>query len=283
MGEVYIGTSGWSYKEWVGVFYPKEDVNKLSYYSSVYRTAEIDSTFYSYPTKGVIYGCVRYTPPDFVFSVKLPRVITHDKRLDPKSGVRADLVRFLDLLKPMADARKLGPLLIQLPPSFSFERNFENLREFCEIIPRDLMFAAEFRNKSWLRDETWDLLKAHNVANTIVDEPLLPSDLVVTADFSFVRWHGHGRRPWYNYRYSDKELEPWVDKLDEVTKKAKKTFGYFNNHFHGFAVENSLKMLQMLGASTEKQNQVLKEVSSRIEAKAGSREKEISQRVLSDF
>ena len=111
----------------------------------------------------------------------------------------------------------------------------------------------------------WSLLRDKNVANVIVDEPLLPPDTVVTADFAFVRWHGHGSRPWYNYRYSDRELDGWVPKVREVASRVKQTFGYFNNHFKGFAVENSLKMMEKLGISTLQQQEVRERATRFIE------------------
>ncbi len=256
MTELLIGTSGWSYNEWAGVFYPDSKTNKLSFYSKVYNTAEVDSSFYAFPSKGLVLGWARYTPDRFVFSVKLPQQLTHEKKLDLSKGVEADLIRFLSLLKPLIATGKLGPVLVQLPPSFNFQSDFENLKGFLERAPEDVRFAVEFRHPSWLREETWSLLRSRNVANVIVDEPLLPPDTVVTADFAFVRWHGRGTRPWYNYRYSDRELEAWVPKVREVTSKAKQTFGYFNNHFRGFAVENSLKMMEKLGVSTPQQQEV---------------------------
>ena len=255
MSELLIGTSGWSYNEWAGVFYPSKATNKLTFYSKVFRTAEVDSTFYAFPSKGMVMGWSRYTPQSFVFSVKLPQALTHEKRLDLKNGVEADLLRFLSLLKPLIAAGKLGPVLIQLPPSFSYEGDFERLEGFLGIIPDDVKFAVEFRHPSWLRDDVWALLSRKNVANTIVDEPLLPPDTVVTADFAFIRWHGRGSRPWYNYRYRPQELEAWAPKVKEVTARVKKTFGYFNNHFRGFAVENSLKMIGLLGESTREQDE----------------------------
>lgn len=256
MSELFVGTSGWSYNEWGGVFYPDSKTNKLSFYSKVYGTAEVDSSFYAFPSKGLVLGWARYTPDDFVFSVKLPQLLTHEKRLDLGKGVEADLVRFLGLLRPLIAAGKLGPVLVQLPPSFSFQSDFVNLKAFLEMSPEDVKFAVEFRHPSWLREETWSLLRGKNVANVIVDEPLLPPDTVVTADFAFIRWHGRGSRPWYNYRYTDKELDVWVPKVKEVTSRVKRTYGYFNNHFKGFAVENSLKMMEKLGVSTPQQQEV---------------------------
>jgi uncharacterized protein YecE (DUF72 family) len=218
---------------------------------------EIDSTFYEYPKKAMIQGCVRATPDDFIFTAKVPKLITHDKKLDVEKGVARDLYRFLHDMKPLLDADKLGPLLIQLPPSFAYETGLGRLLTFFEQLPTDIQFAVEFRNKSWLRHETWDLLKKCNIANTIVDEPLLPPDTEITADFSFIRFHGRGETPWYNYRYSNRELEPWVPKVKEVEAATTHSYAYFNNHFRGNAPENALKLLKELGkanlAQIEKQ------------------------------
>jgi len=255
LSELLIGTSGWSYNEWAGIFYPSSSTNKLSYYSKIYGTAEVDSSFYAFPSKGLVLGWARYTPEDFVFSVKLPQLLTHEKKLDVDKGAEAELIRFLSLLKPLTATGKLGPVLVQLPPSYSFQSDFEKLKGFLARTPDDIKFAVEFRHPSWLREEVWSLLRGRNVANVIVDEPLLPPDTVVTADFAFIRWHGHGMRPWYNYRYSDKELENWVPKVKEVNSRVKKTFGYFNNHFKGFAVENSLRMMEKLGVSNPQQQE----------------------------
>jgi uncharacterized protein YecE (DUF72 family) len=255
MSGLLIGTSGWSYNEWAGVFYPSKSTNKLSFYSKVYRTAEVDSTFYAYPSKGMVQGWSRYTPEGFIFSVKLPQTLTHEKKLELNKGVEGDLLRFLSLMKPLMVTGKMGPVLIQLPPSFTYESDFDKLKEFLRIVSEDVKFAVEFRHPSWLRDDVWSLLRSRNVANTIVDEPLLPPDTVVTADFAFIRWHGRGGRPWYNYRYNESELAAWVPKVKDVASRAKETFGYFNNHFRGFAVENSLKMMGMLGVSTPEQDE----------------------------
>ena len=255
MNELLIGTSGWSYNEWEGVFYPNSSTNKLSFYSKVFNTAEVDSSFYAYPSKGLVLGWAKYTPENFVFSLKLPQLLTHEKKLDLGKGVEADLVRFLSLLKPLMTTGKLGPILIQLPPSYSFQSDFEKLKGFLSKAPEDVRFAVEFRHPSWLKEEVWSFLRSRNVASVIVDEPLLPPDTIVTANFAFIRWHGHGSRPWYNYRYSEKELQGWVPKVKEVTSRVEKTYGYFNNHFRGFAVENSLRMMEMLGTSSPRQQE----------------------------
>jgi uncharacterized protein YecE (DUF72 family) len=258
LDNILLGTSGWSYKEWERVFYPDSKTPKLSYYASVFPTAEIDSSFYAYPNRGLAIGWAKNTPADFQFSAKIPKLITHDKKLDLEEGVEIDLEKFIDVLTPLKDANKLGPLLIQLPPSFTFGE-IDLLGHFFEILPKDCMFAVEFRNLSWLEDpKSVDaLLRKFHVFNTIVDEPLLPVDLNTTADFAFIRWHGKGKRVWYNYEYSSEELDPWVGRIREVTKKVKKVYGYFNNHFHGSAVFNSLEMFQKLGMANETQEKTL--------------------------
>src|SRR5487761_13538 len=286
--KVRIGTSGWSYKEWEGVFYPDSKTPKLSFYSKVFDTAEIDSTFYANPSRGLVLGWLKNTPSNFEFSVKLPKLITHDKKLELKNGVEIDLNTFLELVWPLHQAKKLGPLLIQLPPSFSAHRK-KVLEEFFQVLPSKYRFAVEFRNKTWLKEKSMRaLLEKHNIANTTVDEPLLPVDLSLTSDVAFIRWHGHGERPWYDYRYSEKEMEPWVEKVKDGLKSAKKVYGYFNNHFHGYAIENGLEFMDMMGISNTDQRSMLSEVKSRIENGSDVRqvrggEAEPDQRTLGEF
>jgi uncharacterized protein YecE (DUF72 family) len=260
LGDIMLGTSGWSYEEWVEPFYRFKNVSKLRIYNKVFRTAEIDSTFYRYPTEGTVYGWLRYTDPNFVFTAKLPKQITHEKLLDLGQGVEDDLNKFCELMRRLLVAKKLGCLLIQLPPKFSFS-DIDQLESFFEILPTDFSFAVEFRDPSWVNLETWRLLSKHSVAYTIVDEPLLPPDVEVTSKIAYFRWHGRGRRPWFDYRYKKEELEPWVPKVKEVSEKVEKVFGYFNNHYHGYAVENCLQVLELLGVLTPEQS----EAKSRVE------------------
>lgn len=258
MAEVRLGTSGWSYEDWVGAFYPSKEVKKLPYYSKVFNTAEIDSTFYSYPSKGLVFGWARSSPRNFRFSAKLPRLITHEKKLDLKKGVEDDVLRFIELMDPLIERGKLGILLIQLPPGF--EKDYRRLEEFFKILPDHLKFAVEFRHRSWWTGDTWRLLGRYHIANTVVDEPLLPPDPIATADFSFIRWHGRGRRPWYNYQYRVEELKPWIPRVEQISEKVKEVYGYFNNHFHGYAVQNSLQMMELLKLITPEQLKAKKAV-----------------------
>ena len=250
-GNLFLGTSGWSYREWVGPFYSKEDKSLLRAYTKVFNTVEIDSTFYRYPSKGMVMGWTKYSPEGFVFTAKLPQTITHEKRLDLSQGVEEYLQKFIDLMEPLWLGGKLGCMLIQLPPKFDYKPQV--MEDFFKILPTHVRFAVEFRDHSWMRPETWALLEKYKVAYTIVDEPLLPPEVHLTSSIAYFRWHGHGTRPWYDYRYDRKQLEPWIPKVKDAGQKVEKVLGYFNNHYHGYAVENCLQVLEMLGMQTPQQ------------------------------
>jgi len=253
-GNTLLGTSGWSYNEWEGPFYQEGEKRKLRAYSRVFQTAEIDSTFYRFPSKGTVIGWLRYSPSEFVFASKIPKLITHDKKLGLKGNIKSDLESFLEIMRPLQLGGKLACLLIQLPPKYDFD--LANLESFFTLLDPLFRYAVEFRNLSWMRDETWDLLRKHKVAYVNVDEPLLPPDVHLTADFSYFRWHGRGTNPWFDYKYSKEELDEWVPKVKETAEKANKVLGYFNNHFHGYAPENCLYLIERLGLLSEKQKQV---------------------------
>ena len=252
-----IGTSGWYYDEWVGPFYERKK-GMFTRYAKVFDTTEVNSTFYRYPSARMVRGWYRTAPPGFVFALKLPQVITHDKWLSLKEGVEDDTDRFLELIKPLAE--KLGPILIQLRPAFNHSDHVENLESYLETLPENYEWAVEFRHRSWMRDETYEILEKHKAAYTIVDEPLLPPEIHVTADFAYIRWHGHGTRPWYNYEYSPVELDTWIPKVEETGRRARKVYGYFNNHFTANAVKNAVEMLTMLDQATPEQTAALKKI-----------------------
>ncbi len=250
-GKIFIGTSGWSYKEWEGPFYRKSEKNKLRAYSQIFETVEIDSTWYRYPSKGTVMGWLRYSPSDFVFTAKIPKLITHDKKLGLEGEVKKDLDSFLELMQPLQLNGKLGCFLIQLPPSYEY--NPENLESFFELLQPQYKYAVEFRHLSWMREETWKLLNKYEVAYVNVDEPLIPPEVHLTTDFTYFRWHGKGKNPWFNYKYTKDELDPWIPQVKEVAVKVRMVYGYFNNHFHGYAPENALYLIGSLGLLSEKQ------------------------------
>ncbi len=277
MGTIRLGCSGWDYRDWVDIFYESGYESKLQAYSRIFNTAEINSTFYSYPAQGIVFGWARYTPADFKFSVKLNRLITHEKLLDVLKGVEGDLKRFCELMKPLKAAGKLACILIQLPPGMKFRK--DRIEAFLKILPSDLRFALEYRNETWLTDEAHRLLADYNVAVVAVDEPLLPPEIRLTSDVAYVRWHGRGKRMWYNYRYSRGELSDWIPKIKEMSQGAD-LYGYFNNHYHGYAPENCVDVLEMLGIATPEQKEVKKRISGYWKGKAPAK---VITKTLSDF
>jgi uncharacterized protein YecE (DUF72 family) len=254
---IFLGTCGWSYKEWEGNFYQKKSSeSKLRAYSKVFKTAEIDSTFYRNPSKSAVMGWLKYSPSDFVFTAKLPKTITHENMLGLKKEVKADLEVFLDLMRPLQLGGKLACILIQLPPKYVY--NPQNLEAFFQMLDPMFRYAVEFRNLTWLMPatKTFELLKQYEVAFTIVDEPLLPPEVHLTTDFAYFRWHGRGEEIWFDYLYKEEELTPWVPKVQDAAKKVKQVYGYFNNHYHGYAPENCLQLLEKLGLLSANQRKV---------------------------
>jgi uncharacterized protein YecE (DUF72 family) len=151
-------------------------------------------------------------------------------------------------------------LLVQLPPKYEY--NPENLESFFELLDPVFRHAVEFRNLSWMRPETWDLLKKYGVAYVNVDEPLLPPEVHLTSNLAYFRWHGHGKKIWFDYQYNKEELEPWIPKVKEASGKMKTIVGYFNNHYHGYAPENCLFLNEKLGLTSEAQKKAKKKMSN---------------------
>ncbi|MCI4368289.1 MAG: DUF72 domain-containing protein [Thermoplasmata archaeon] len=242
MGKILIGTCGWDYPEWVGPFYPKRGVSdRLRYYAQQFPIVEVDSTFYRLPPASHALSWSKRTPAGFRFAVKFPQSITHDRRL-VESG--RELREFLEVLAPLRESGKFAAALLQLPPSLTFDAR--SVRRFYETLPPGLPVAVEFREKSWLDPESLSLLREFRLAHVVVDEPLLPVRLEVTAPFSYLRFHGHGAPVWYDYTYSPAELTSWVPKVRELAERSEAAYVFFNNHFRGDAASNGTTLTQLL-------------------------------------
>ncbi|MFW9980780.1 MAG: DUF72 domain-containing protein [Candidatus Thorarchaeota archaeon] len=220
----------------------------LKQYLKYFYTAEINSTFYALPQPKFVKH-LSSLDSDVFFTAKLPKKVTHDTRLDISGEGGSILKEYFHLLEPLHG--RVQVILIQLPP-WDVSK-FGDLETFFSALDPAFQYAIEFRDESWLIQRVWTLLEDYGVAHVIVDEPKLPIDLRVTADFSYIRWHGHGDNPWFNYRYSIEELEPWVDRLESVTSSVDTTLGYFNNHFAGNAPLNAFQMLSLLKKINPKQ------------------------------
>jgi uncharacterized protein YecE (DUF72 family) len=270
---VLIGCSGWSYADsyekggWVKAFYPDAQTKKLQYYAQFFNTAEMDATFYEkfykYMTKDTFTAMTNATPDNFQFAVKVPETVTHDKRLDINDGAMVILVEFLDKISPLKISNKLGAVLIQLPPSFTV-KEFKNTEEFLDRLPSGYDYALEFRHPSWDTEGPWELLKHYNIAAVMTDSPesdnlQFLSEPIITANHSFVRWHGRNVKPRYNYLYSKEELSPWVDKINKISSETAVVRGYFNNHYGARAVVNALEFKQMLGTTLSEKEKVVVE------------------------
>ena len=276
MGEFLLGCSGWNYTDtsdkggWTGVFYPDKDTKRLRFYSQFFNTAEMDSIFYekfySKMTKGTFIGMVKATPENFQFSVKVPEIITHRKRLEVKKGAITEFEIFLDKISPLKNSNKLGAILLQLPPSFTVN-DFKNIEGFLDRLPTNgYDYSVEFRHPSWKTEGPWDMLKHYNIAAVMTDSPanenleFLSEVTVTTADHSFIRFHGRNVKGhyWYNYLYNKEELKPWVEKVEQIRKQTKVLRAYFNNHYGGKAVVNALQFKEMTGtALSEYEKKVL--------------------------
>ena len=215
----------------------------------------MDSTFYErfykYMTKETFFAMSSATPSNFQFSLKVPEMITHEKSLDVERGAINILEEFLAKISPLKSTDKLGAIIIQLPPSFTV-KDFKNIEEFLDRLPHGYAFAVEFRHPSWDTEGPWDLLKHYNIAAVMTDSPPVDklqflSEVIVTADHSFIRWHGRNAKHRYNYLYSKQELSPWVDKVKKISIETPVVRGYFNNHYGAKSIANGLEFREMLG------------------------------------
>jgi uncharacterized protein YecE (DUF72 family) len=257
---IYIGTSGYSYKDWVGPFYPEGTPKKewLEFYAREFKVTELNFSYYRVPTTFTMERLVAKTPQDFVFTVKAHQDMTHHRE-----GDKEVFSEFVHSLEPLMQAGKFGCILAQFPYSFRpDEEGLEYLRFLRQHLAA-LPAVVEFRNRDWIRDETFDLLRENDLGFCCVDQPrfksLIPPIAVATSSVAYVRFHGRNAKKWwqhkeawerYDYTYSDEELEEWVPKINKLEEGTEKTFVFANNHWEGQAVQTA-RQLQMLLAGFE--------------------------------
>ena len=244
--DIYLGTSSWRFDDWKGVFYPPRSGEELTYYARHFNAVEIDSTWYFSPARRVVENWRRRVPDDFRFAAKMPRAITHDKRLLDCAG---ELSTFLDAMSALED--KLGPILLQFPPDWSAREGEDALRRFLPLLPQsDWKFAVEFRNQTWFGDRFAELLREYNVAWTLADVGAGVPQPYVTTDWTYIRWLGdrydETLAP-YNGLKRDKSVEEqwWADFIADAP--VQQVWGFFNNHWAGFSPGSAQSFAQKLG------------------------------------
>jgi len=236
----WIGTSGWSYDGWRGRFYPRamRKTAWLGHYANVFRTVEVNASFYHLPKPPVLEGWVAQTPPDFLFAVKAWRAITHYRRL---AGCEDHLRVFYERLALLGP--KAGPVLFQLPPRFGVD--LPRLEDFLAQLPEDRRHAFEFRDPSWHTDAVYALLAEHNAAFVPFEMGPARSPRVATADFVYARLHGHRRR--YRGDYGKAALHDWAGWLGTQMDAGRDVHVYFDNTDEkDFAVRNAQALEAML-------------------------------------
>ncbi len=236
-GRCFIGTSGWSYDHWGGVFYPPDlkTADRLAFYINHFNSVEINNTFYHLPTPSAFKSWKKIVPKNFIYALKGSRFITHMKKLkDPKEPLEL----FLERARLLKD--NLGPILFQLPPHWRC--NTERLKEFVKLLPSNMRFAFEFREPSWFNKEVYDILRENNIALCIYHMPEFESPIEVTAKFVYIRFHGTDFL--YSGRYSKKELLKWADLINGYIREGKDVYVYFNNDANGYAVINANELME---------------------------------------
>ena len=257
---ILVGTSGYSYTEWVGAgFYPPgtSSGKMLSEYARFFQVTELNYTWYQMPKAQAVEGMLRQAPDGFAFAAKLNRRLTHEVESDEWRG---HVVQFRDGIAPLLQSRRLAAVLVQFPPSF--ERS-EKSRHYLAALLQELSglpVAVEFRHVSWAVEKVFAELSRRGVTLVSVDAPSLPwlfppLDVVTNPDFFYIRFHGRNAKGWrsgnmqqqFDYDYTDEELREWVDtKILKMADKAKRGLVFFNNHVRAQAPKNAKQMMAQL-------------------------------------
>jgi uncharacterized protein YecE (DUF72 family) len=249
----FIGTIGFGYPDWLGVFYPP-GLNKkgyLSYYSRVFNCVEVDTTFYGTPRASTIERWSAETPPHFRFCPKTPKLITHEMGLSGAEGLMQEFLGQLQLLE-----EKLGPVLIQLPPSFSANR-LDPLIKFLDGLPVGIRYAIELRSQSWYTAGDFragnalaEYLTDKRIAWVAVDYPGIWSTILPTAEFLYIRWIGqHGAFSKHDREQIDQtsRMNAWLAQIEHLQDPRETIFGFVNNDFSGYAAGTALKFRDLIG------------------------------------
>jgi uncharacterized protein YecE (DUF72 family) len=262
MAEYFIGTAGWSYPDWEKIVYPEtknQGFHPLVFLAQYINIVEINSTFYRPPAAYLSLSWIKKVEnhPDFLFSVKLHQVFTHQR----KDYTQKDVDNFKFGLEPLRANNRLASILIQFPWSFSGTGgNKEYLISLFRLFS-DYPLALEVRHSSWSHPGFYELLAEYGVCFCNIDQPIFrnsikPSSISTNPQFSYVRLHGRNYKNWfkedagrderYNYLYSKEELDEWISRIKELGRESSKVFVITNNHYRGQALANALQIKNMI-------------------------------------
>lgn len=237
--EIRVGTSGWHYPHWAGRFYPdKLPKSKwLEYYCRHFDTVEVNNTFYQLPKAQTFENWYAHAPPNFVFTLKANRYITHIKRLTDTTDSVERFFEAAGLLK-----EKLGCVLYQLPPNF--HKDIEKLEAFCELAQGKAQGFFEFRHASWYCQDTYDLLDRFGLGFCVHDLGGVETPRIVTGNMIYVRFHGTTGR--YSGKYSKAAMRDWAEWIRGHKERVTHVYAYFNNDINAYAIDNALLLRDVL-------------------------------------
>jgi len=241
-----IGCSGWSYEDWVGAFYPKETRPQefLKLYSRVFDCVEVDSTFYRAPSAVMVQHWYNSTPSGFILAPKIPKRITHDQHLENTESYMGHFVSTVGQLE-----EKLGPFVVQLPPSFKNPKHLKALTDFIASLGSEHRYAMEFRHESWFNSKIEKLLAANNICQVWSVNQYLTTPPTLTANFIYLRFVGDRAINEFNKLQKDQSetMKTWSKTLQEVGDSVKERFIFFNNHFAGFGPGSVNEFRRLMG------------------------------------
>ena len=253
---IYVGTSGYSYSDWVGPFYPDGTRQRdfLELYAETFKIVELNFSYYRQPEPPMLDRMIEVSPEGFLFTIKAHKSMTHEIT----AGWKKDAEVYRSGIAPLAAAYKLGAVLLQFP--YSFHYTADN-RRYLDAMCRELVelpLVIEFRNREWQHDRVYEGLRERGAGLVVADYPRLENlpvaDPVLTSDLGYIRFHGRNKENWwtgtnasrYDYLYSDDELDEWLDKIDQMSRNTRILILVFNNHWRGQAVQNARRITTLL-------------------------------------
>jgi uncharacterized protein YecE (DUF72 family) len=253
---VLIGTSGYSYEDWVGPFYPRGLSKReyLRFYAAEFPVVELNFSYYTQPSASTLQRMIENTPEDFRFAIKAHQSLTHRRDEDLPKAIE----RFKEGIRPLVEAGRLAAILMQFPYSFHYDPECRrHLQRLCQSFA-DLPKAVEFRSGEWQRESVVRGLREVKAAFVNVDEPRLPKlpepTELVSAELAYLRFHGRNAANWwkgdnvsrYDYLYSPEELSEWLPMIERMLAKARLLLVIFNNHSRGQAIQNARQLQGLL-------------------------------------